>query len=246
MGGVINMLGQRFGRLLVIERLENNARGQARWRCVCDCGEYVDTLGSYLRNGDTKSCGCLSKDLTIERNKTIHKKFNRMEDCGDYVTMYTSKDEPFLVDKADYNKVKDICWCKNGAGYLTGNVGDGEVVLLHRYLMDCPPDMDVDHKHGKNTKYDNRRSNLRLATKSENMQNKGLQTNNVSGTTGVYWSKPMGRWVAQITYGINPKTGKQKCHYLGSYENYDVAVRVRKEAEEKYFGEFSYDNSQNS
>jgi hypothetical protein len=240
----IDLTGQTFGRLVVIDRAENAKDGTTRWNCRCGCdGKIVVVKGSYLRRGDTKSCGCLSREKTIERNKTIHKKYNDYVINDKYVIMYTTKNEPFLVDIEDFGKVKNICWSKNGAGYLTGNAGDNRIVLLHRYIMDCPDDMDVDHKHGSSTKFDNRRSNLRIATKSENMRNTQKPITNTSGYKGVYWNKSRQLWVAQIACGINAKNGKKKCYYLGSYENIEDAIAARKEAEKKYFGEWSYDKS---
>lgn len=61
----IDMAGQRFGRLLVSERVVVENRGrtdQARWRCVCDCGGQIVVTGSALRTGRNKSCGCYRKD----------------------------------------------------------------------------------------------------------------------------------------------------------------------------------------
>ena len=59
-----NLVGQTFGRLTVIERVENNKNGQAMWKCVCncDCGNEVIVSGKNLKNGNTKSCGCLKKE----------------------------------------------------------------------------------------------------------------------------------------------------------------------------------------
>lgn len=54
-----NLIGQRFGRLTVIERAENNKNGHVCWKCRCDCGVKIVVDGGSLRNGDTKSCGCL-------------------------------------------------------------------------------------------------------------------------------------------------------------------------------------------
>ena len=60
---VTNLAGQRFGRLLVIERAPNSKRGSARWYCLCDCGSKR-IVGAYpLRSGRSKSCGC--KESTI-------------------------------------------------------------------------------------------------------------------------------------------------------------------------------------
>lgn len=56
---LIDLIGQRFERLTVIERVPNSATGQARWRCLCDCGKETVTTTAHLRSGHTKSCGCL-------------------------------------------------------------------------------------------------------------------------------------------------------------------------------------------
>lgn len=57
-----DMTGQRFARIRVLHREGRNAGGMATWACVCDCGKPVVVAGAWLRNGDTKSCGCLSRD----------------------------------------------------------------------------------------------------------------------------------------------------------------------------------------
>jgi len=66
---VIDLTGQRFERLKVIKRIENNKHGQAMWLCKCDCGNEVKTTTAHLRKGHVKSCGCYSHDLTRKRNK---------------------------------------------------------------------------------------------------------------------------------------------------------------------------------
>lgn len=55
-----NHIGQRFGRLLVIDRLESDKNGNSRWLCACDCGKESTPLGQSLRSGATASCGCLA------------------------------------------------------------------------------------------------------------------------------------------------------------------------------------------
>lgn len=56
---LIDLTGQRFGRLSVIERAPNSPGGSAMWRCKCDCGKETITTTAKLRNGHTRSCGCL-------------------------------------------------------------------------------------------------------------------------------------------------------------------------------------------
>ena len=59
MGTYKDLTGQRFGRLLVIEKTEQRQGGEILWRCVCDCGTTKLVRGSHLRNGKTMSCSCL-------------------------------------------------------------------------------------------------------------------------------------------------------------------------------------------
>ena len=57
MGKYIDITGQRFGRLTVLEYAEYKNE-QAYWRCLCECGRVVTVAGSSMRNGHSKSCGC--------------------------------------------------------------------------------------------------------------------------------------------------------------------------------------------
>ena len=68
-----DLTGQRFGRLVVIERAgsyvsPDRKQTHSLWICVCDCGNITTTRGGLLRNGTTKSCGCLSRDVAREYN----------------------------------------------------------------------------------------------------------------------------------------------------------------------------------
>ena len=56
----IDLTGQRFGKLLVLERVENTWDGRARWKCQCDCGTTTEVAGELLRSGHTQSCGCMT------------------------------------------------------------------------------------------------------------------------------------------------------------------------------------------
>lgn len=62
--------GKRYGRLLVLGREANASRGQARWLCLCDCGEKTVVRGGDLRFLKFKSCGCLARDRASEANTT--------------------------------------------------------------------------------------------------------------------------------------------------------------------------------
>lgn len=57
-----DMTGKRFGKLKVIEYAGPNYRGDATWRCICDCGRETIVQGQALRAGLTKSCGCYNSE----------------------------------------------------------------------------------------------------------------------------------------------------------------------------------------
>lgn len=66
MGKFIDLTGQVFSRLTVIDQGENNKGGRVCWNCLCECGQNTTVTSKYLINGRTKSCGCLQ----IENRKT--------------------------------------------------------------------------------------------------------------------------------------------------------------------------------
>lgn len=65
--------GQRYGRLVVVRRVENDAHRKVRFLCRCDCGNEVTVLADSLRNATTKSCGCLRRDLMARRADALAK-----------------------------------------------------------------------------------------------------------------------------------------------------------------------------
>jgi len=65
----VNLIGQRFGRLHVICR-DGSLNGSAAWACVCDCGRCLTVRGRDLRFNNQRSCGCLRRDVNVERCTT--------------------------------------------------------------------------------------------------------------------------------------------------------------------------------
>ena len=60
-----SLVGNRYGKLTVIEQVESSSRGQRRYRCICDCGGTIIAFAGNLKSGHTTSCGCnKSPDLT--------------------------------------------------------------------------------------------------------------------------------------------------------------------------------------
>lgn len=232
-----DLSGFTFGRLTVLYRNGSNKRGLAVWHCKCQCGNEVDCVGSELTRGNVKSCGCLQKDLA----RQMRIKMNRYDLSGDYGIGFTGKEEPFLFDKDDFDKIKDYCWRVRKDGYLDAKLrdGSGKRIMFHELIMGCK---NVDHIGGILTRNDNRKSNLRLpddrySFETYNNMNKEIQTNNKSGHTGVIWHKRDHVWEAYISID-------HKQIYLGRFSEMKDAVKARESAEHEYFGEWSRSESQ--
>ena len=66
----LELSGQRFGRLLVIQMDESNKNGYSKWLCLCDCGKTTVVYGTNLRMGGSNSCGCLRIENSIKASTT--------------------------------------------------------------------------------------------------------------------------------------------------------------------------------
>lgn len=65
---IINLQGQRFGRLTVLrDSGKRNDKNTVIWTCLCSCGNFIDVLSIRLKGGHTRSCGCLNRELVIKR-----------------------------------------------------------------------------------------------------------------------------------------------------------------------------------
>jgi hypothetical protein len=64
----IDLVGQRYGRLCVVDRASNNSQGKTRWNCVCDCGNTKVVTSWDVRSGGTRSCGCFRTEYLKSRN----------------------------------------------------------------------------------------------------------------------------------------------------------------------------------
>lgn len=231
--------GMRFGRLTVLEKSKERI-GKKKvigWVCKCDCGNIKIIPSPTLLSVESRSCGCLNNEtrsrLAKERWKNVwneRRHINEYKFVDSYVDVSDVKENHFFIDCCDYEKIKDSYWFVMSNGYVRN--ADG--ILLHRFIMDAPEKMVVDHID--HNPLNNRRDNLRVCTNSENSRNRAL-TNFESGCNGVCKNNRKTRWVATISVD-----GKSK--NLGAFENIDDAIKTRKVAEEKYYGEFKYDKNQ--
>lgn len=141
-----------------------------------------------------------------------------------------------LVDDEDYERVMSLGpWAavnKDGQWYAYANRRPG-TLKMHRVIMDPPADRDVDHedRDGLN----NVRSNLRVATRTQNNGNAGVRNDNTSGFKGVVRDNSRGCWKAQI--GV-----KGKARFIGRFADPAEAAMAYDVAALAYFGEFALTN----
>lgn len=114
-------------------------------------------------------------------------------------TIQLSKNLFSTIDEADFDLVRKHKWYPNpvsGKIYARGNI-DGKRVYMHRIIVGATdPKIHVDHINGDTL--DNRRSNLRMCSKSQNGCNRGKNKNSTSGFKGVTFCKSRKKFVAQI------------------------------------------------
>ena len=108
-----------------------------------------------------------------------------------------------LIDEDDFQRVNNqgswYAFPHQDSYYATrGDYSSGKRknIFLHRFIMNCPEGKEVDHINGD--KLDNRKSNLRICTRSENAKNRRISKNNTSGFKGVHWHKGNKKWFAEI------------------------------------------------
>lgn len=138
-----------------------------------------------------------------------------------------------LVDDEDYEFLSQFKWCADtsyGTLYAIRQ-SQGKSQRLHQLLL--PDFPHVDHINGDGL--DNRKHNLRGCSASQNLMNRGKQSNNTSGFKGVSWHKVHNKWVAQIKVNGKGRT-------LGYYGDAVTAAKHYDEAATQLHGEFAFLN----
>ena len=144
--------------------------------------------------------------------------------------IYIGKGKFAIIDDDDAQRVLQYKWHCSSHPYAqkhSDRTGQ-RPIYMHRFILDAPPDKVVDHVNGDTL--DNRKENLRLATRAENLRNRPKERSNTSGYKGVWRNKK--RWAASITY-----EGKQ--YHLGTYDTPEEAAQAYDAGAREYHGEFA-------
>ncbi len=235
-----DLTNQKFGRLKVLYRAEDRITPGGRrlpmWHCICECNNEKDILAWHLTSGKIQSCGCLQKEIA----KNVNIKRNRYDLSGQYgIGYFNNSDKFFIFDIEDFEIVSKYTWYLNNGGYVVSskyNGNDTGCGLLHRIIMRLDDNDKRCVDHINHNTLDNRKINLRICTIQNNNCNRKLLSRNISSVTGVGYIQNISKWRARIS------VNGEEIH-LGVFDSLDDAAKKRKDAEKKYFGEYSYDNS---
>ena len=241
-----DLTGKVFGNLTVLKFVYKK-HSHSHWLCRCRCGDESIYSISYLKQSKYKMCNHCRTILrsSLEENKiniinnskrelsTYRKKYNTYEFKENYVLI----NKFIKIDIDDFEKINKLnrYWYKNRSGYVLATY-EGIDIFLHRLILNLPIRYDKttqligDHINGDRT--DNRKSNLRIIKKELNSINCKRYSNNTSGVKGVCWNKRLNKWSAYLH-----KNGKRI--YLGVHTNIEDAIKTRKKAEKKYFGDMN-------
>ena len=212
----IDMTGQKFGKLTVLERAEKPAgrassgktaaggkKAAARsgscetcWKCRCDCGNTVIVPRRSLISGNTKSCGC--GQIRI-RADIQGKRFGEL-------TVLEPVDDARL---GFYWKAR--CSCGK------------ETIVRQSYLLSGRTTSCGHRKYEVTDAFEGTRIAMIKNAKET------VPVNNTSGVRGVYQDKGSKKWVANIGF-------RNRIHYIGTYDDIEDARKAREQAAEKLFG----------
>lgn len=209
----LDIVGNRYGRLIVKNYVQQNKHGKSVWECQCDCGEILAILGSCLTRGTTTSCGCVKSERLVEYNTTHGMKGTRTYNC--WSNMKSRCNYPERWD-AEYYNLKGISYDERWESFENFYSDMGEV----------PDGMSLDRIDPNLDYY---KDNCRWTTDSMQAFNQVLRVNNTSGKTGVWFIEKSGKWAAAITHELEKE-------HLGTFNSFEDAVKAREEAELKYFG----------
>ena len=215
MGKLKDLTGQKFGKLIVIERAKNDKHKRAVWLCQCECGNKIKVSSNSLKRQNTRSCGCLAKNENT---------YIQLEDCVYLIiTSFKYGKITFIIDKNDYLQVKQYHWGVAKLGnnfYAKYSIYGHKAIFLHRLITNCVDNLVVDHIN-RNT-LDNRKSNLRICNNLVNIKNRPI---NKAGYRGII-QNDVGKY--RVRLQIN------KVKFDKTFDTLERAIKYRNELEEKY------------
>ncbi|WP_047999441.1 AP2/ERF family transcription factor [Lactiplantibacillus herbarum] len=135
MSVMIDLTGQTFNRLTVIERGGTSKNGNALWRCQCSCGNQTVVDSYALRHGKIRSCGCLSRELSAVNIRKNPKTLASMGHTSNFQIHDHHTDIPSQVlSKRNKSGVIGVSWDKNAQRWVAHFYYKGVYLLNKQYI----------------------------------------------------------------------------------------------------------------
>ena len=212
--------------------------------CHCGCGRQT-SIPTKSDRGRGIFKGVPNRFITGHQNRVhpIMNDLGHFKIDGSYCRLIPlNKGQWAIVDEKDYERINTWKWYAHWRPTIKGYYavrhngyvnGKRPLIQMHNMVLelDRADDREVDHIDPLRT-LENRRGNLRFATRGEQMHNQRIRKNNMSGYKGIYLNRSTGKWVAQIT--VN-----RKQIYLGLFNTKEEAYAAYCKAALLYHKEFA-------
>lgn len=208
---LLDITGEKYGKLTVIERAKNSKCNRVQWLCECECGKHTVVTSNGLRTGKTRSCGCLYGEDYAKHSLSRTRQYSIFR--GMYLRCYEPSSPSYKWYGAEGVRICDE-WLEDFKSFYNWSLKSG-----------YKDDLTIDRID--NTK-DYSPENCKWSDRYEQARNQRSLSRGTSGVRGVKWNAARRKWEVSLSY-------KGKRHYLGLYENLEEAVNIRKEAENKYW-----------
>ena len=138
------------------------------------------------------------------------------------------------IDIEDINTIKDIPWCIAEKGTNLYATNGANHIYMHRKILNITGyDVVIDHLNHNGL--DNRKDNLRITTRHENLKNTSIRSCNTSGIKGVRYDKTKDAWIAEIKDNNHCKVRSSYACKKHGYENAkNMAIEFRKRKEKEF------------
>jgi len=200
-------------------------------------GKQGETFCVKIMNADVryqKNFKTMAEAVEVLKQKNIEHGLaikNVIKEYPEYMTCELTKGQRFMFSKGDIETVQKHCWCW-GHGYAATKIGD-KLHQFHNILLGFQPTEQETIDHIDCNSLNNRRENLRVASKRTQMINKTIHKNNNSGVRGVFYDRQRNKWVAIWQDGIDQQKSKSfSVREHGEAQAKQMAINHRRLMEE--------------
>lgn len=208
--------GQKFGRWTVLRFDENNKKHETHWICECECGSIRSVPSKNLRNGKSKSCGCLQKEILHKMHLEHGGALKKEKEYRAWIQMKQRCSNPKSSHYGDYGG-RGISVCERWI-YSYKNFLEDMGRAPSKFHSIDRINVDGNYEPG----------NCKWSTQTEQVHNQRARKDNTTGIQGVTWIERLHKFRVRIQFD-------KKRIDVGYADTIEEARNMRKEAEKFYW-----------